>query len=43
MAGEFQRRIVTADCEVINRFAMPFPVEMPVGGCFIRRDIAFFG
>jgi hypothetical protein len=33
MAREFQRRIVTADCDVVNRFAMPFPVEMPVSGC----------
>jgi hypothetical protein len=33
MAGEFQCRIVTADCDVVNRLTMPFSVEMPVGGC----------
>jgi hypothetical protein len=33
MAGDFQHRIVAADCDVINRFTMPFSVEMPVSCC----------
>jgi hypothetical protein len=33
MAGERLRRIAAVDRTVVNRFIMPFPVEMLVRAC----------
>jgi hypothetical protein len=33
MAGERLRRIATVDRAVVDRFTMPFPVEMLVRAC----------